>query len=202
MRKSIITLGLIAAGLVVGMIPGVAAAQDGSGAPPAAAPPPDPTAPSGNIAKVGTTESGAPALSGISVFGVLGYGYYYAAAAVGVGGRYMLPVPIPSLLKRTRLKDSWAVEFGADLLHWSDGPYSETDLHPVGDIMWNVWLTPVFAVYPKAGVATHFVLSGGHTYSYIYYDAAVGLIYQLSNAIALRAEAGNSSLRGGVSFWF
>ena len=58
MRKSIITLGLIAAGLIVGMIPGVAAAQDNA-APAATTPPPDPAAPSGNVARRGTTESGA-----------------------------------------------------------------------------------------------------------------------------------------------
>jgi hypothetical protein len=209
MHKSIIALGIIAAGLFAGTIPGVAMAQDGTPPPatqpPSAGAPSDPAAPSGSVAAAASLNGGAPALTGFSVFGILGY-----FSSVGAGARYMLPVPIPSLIHHARIKDSWAVEFGADLLYWSVGnvlgDYHETELIPIGGLMWTVWLTPQFAVYPKAEIGFGINVAGSR-YSYvghsgIYPAGAAGLLYQVSKTVTLRAEAGSTGLRGGVGLFF
>jgi len=202
MRKLIITLSLITAGLVAGLMPGVAAAQDGT--PPPAAPPPDPSAPSGSVATATTTSSGAPALTGISVFGIVPFDGF------GVGLRYMMPIPIPSLLHHSRIKDSWAVEFGADVLYLSYdyvlSNYHETHILPLAGVMWNVWLTPQFAVYPKAeagfSIRASSSLNGSPSHSGVYIAGEAGLLYQVSKSVTLRAELGSYGARGGVGFFF
>jgi len=199
MHKAIITLGLIAAGLVVGVIPGVAAAEGG------ATPESAPAAPSRNVSKTGTTESGAPALTGISVFGIVPF------SGVGVGVRYMLPVGLPSIIRHPRIKDAWAVEFGADVLYLSYGAanfadYHETHILPLGGLMWNVWLTPQFAVYPKAeagfSIRAASSADAAPSHSGVYIAGAAGLLYQLSSAVTLRAELGSSGARLGAGFFY
>ena len=37
----------------------------------------------------------------------------------GMGARYMMPLPITQLLTRTKFRDYWALEFGADILRFS-----------------------------------------------------------------------------------
>lgn len=210
MRTSIMKLGFLAAVMVATMVPGMASAQDNTAPPPAnmpppAAPPPDPSAPSGNVAKTGAVRIDAPPLTGFSLFGILGYGY---GDGVGVGARYMIPLPIPSLLTHTWLRDSWAVEFGGDLMYYSLGvaDYHETVLIPVAGVMWNVWLNDQFAVYPKAEIG--FGIDVGSTYNGvvehngIYPSGAAGLLYQVTKQITLRAEVGSTGLRGGAGFFF
>ena len=71
----------------------------------------------------------------------------------------MMPLPIPSLLANTgaSIRDNWDLEFGANLLHWSynfgaPGNYVQLQLDrgvPVVGVMWNLWFTRNFALYPK-----------------------------------------------------
>jgi hypothetical protein len=208
MRRSIMTLGFIAGALFTAMVPGVASAQDSTQPPPPppAGPPPQappPAAPSGSI-MAPARNSDAPPLAGISVFGILGYG-----ESIGFGGRYMLPIGIPSLLTHTRIRDSWAVEFGADLLYWSvsafGANYHETELIPIAGVMWNVWLANDFAVYPKAELGFGFNVGSQNAYvghTGIYPSGAAGLLYQVANGITLRAEIGSTGLRAGAGFFF
>jgi hypothetical protein len=203
MRKPIITLALVAAGLVAGTIPGVAAAQANS--PESATPPPAAAAPSGNVRKTGATESGAPALTGISVFAIVPF------AGVGLGVRYMLPVGLPAIIHHARIKDAWAVEFGADVLYLpysatGFNDYHETHVLPLGGLMWNVWLTPQFAVYPKAeagfSIRAASSTAGAPPHSGVYIAGAAGLLYQISSTVTLRAEFGTSGARIGAGFFF
>ena len=50
---------------------------------------------------------------GPTVWGILPWGGY------GIGARYMIPLPITQLLTRTKFHDYWALEFGADMMHWN-----------------------------------------------------------------------------------
>ncbi len=97
------------------------------------------------------TPFGAAGPTGPSVWGVLPWGGY------GMGARYMMPLPISPLLTRTKFRDYWALEFGADILRFSYDyglgttaySYSWTEIIPVVGMMWQFWINDSFAVYPK-----------------------------------------------------
>jgi hypothetical protein len=96
--------------------PGGTPPADGTTPPAATTPPPAETTPPPSVAAPGTAGNGpqpfGPGIgpSGPSIWGVLAWGGY------GAGARYMIPVPITQILTRTRFRDYWAVEFGADIL--------------------------------------------------------------------------------------
>lgn len=154
----------------------------------------------------------APEHRGLSLWGILPYGY--GDFGLGLGARFALPLPIPSLIPGGRVRDDWALEFGADFLHYSFGlynygNYSVNQLLPVCGIMWNVWLNDSFAVYPKAeagyeiGWVSDYQGSSTPGYSRVFVSGAVGLIYKLGGgAVNLRAEAGYAGVKGGVGFAF
>jgi len=195
--------------LVTVLMSRVALAQDATGAPPAPAGAQPPVA-----AQTGTVQApGSPDLKAASVCGILPWGGF------GIGGRYLMPVGIPRLLSKTRFMDGWALEFGADYLHWSYSygapgissfDYSWSEFLPVVGMMWQFWVNESFAVYPKAEAGWAFgwysnaasgatgLSGGGGPYA----SGAVGLIYKFTNAIAGRAEAGYSGLKAGVAFVF
>jgi len=150
--------------------------------------------------------------TGPSLWGVLPWGGY------GIGARYMIPVPITQILTRTRFHDYWALEVGADLLHFNydyglAGPgtsYGWTEVIPVVGMMWQVWLTDDFAVYPKIEMGYAFGwysdtpqgasgLSGGN---HFFPDATAGLLYKIGNGLTLRAEAGYVGGKGGIAWLF
>jgi hypothetical protein len=154
----------------------------------------------------------APAHRGLSLWGVVPY--YYGGFGVGLGARFAIPLPIPSLIRGGRVHDNWAIEFGADYLRLSDSCLGCSDISvnwfmPVVGFMWNVWLTDRFAVYPKAEAGYRVAWVSGLPdgvsstgYGGIWADGAVGLIYMLGGNVNLRAEVGNIGLKGGVGFSF
>jgi hypothetical protein len=154
----------------------------------------------------------APIHRGLSLWGILPYSY--GGFGMGLGARFALPLPIPSLIPRGRIRDSWSLEFGADYFRYSlgylGGPdYTVNWFVPVCGIMWNVWINDSFAVYPKAEAGYHFGWVSGYPnglsspgYGGVYADGAVGLIYKIGGAVTLRAEAGNIGFKGGVGFMF
>ena len=179
-----------------------------------AAPPPPPTAvvPAAGYAPPPPREA-APVYTGISIWGVLPYSY--GGLGIGIGARYALPLPIPSLIPRGRIRDNWALEFGADYYRYSGIGYLTYDYAvnwflPVCGIMWNVWLSDSFAVYPKAEAGYHVGWVSGYpdgysspSYGGVFASGAVGLIYKIGGGnVVLRAEAGSFGLKGGVGFSF
>ena len=154
----------------------------------------------------------APPLRGLSVWGILPYAYY-GTTGLGVGGRFMLPLPIPSLLKNTNVRDGFALEFGADYLHWSIGNYGFGDFSvnwflPSVGIMWNVWLNDKFVLYPKFSLGYYYAwvsgldgVNGGYGSS-LFWDIDVGAMYKLGNGLTLRAELGYAGLKLGVGWLF
>jgi hypothetical protein len=205
-------------GLIGILVSQAAMAQDN--APPpggeAAPPPPPEGTPPPAVAAPGSPGSGgsqfgsADGPGGPSVWGILPWGGF------GAGGRYMLPIGITHLLSKTRFRDYWALEFGADILRYSydyvgvSSSYSWTEIIPVVGMMWQVWFNDNFAVYPKieAGYAIGWYsgtmgstsgLSGGN---HIYPGATAGILYKLDNGITLRAEAGYVGAKLGVAWLF
>ncbi len=177
---------------------------------------PPPTAysstPSSSAPRQAWSSGSASSLHGASLWGILPWG------GIGVGGRYMLPLGIRPLLVNTSVRDSFALEFGADLLHWNysagllGGPgynYSWTEILPVVGAMWNLWLNDRFAVYPKleAGYAFGWFSNLGPNMAAASYGGAfvsgdAGALYNINNGLTLRAEAGTSGLKLGAGWLF
>ncbi len=208
-------LGVFASATAVAQdSPSPAAGTDPSAAttpPPAeTAPPPPALAAPGAPARAQVGPADAP--TGPSLWGILPWGGY------GIGARYMIPVPITQILTRTRFRDYWALEVGADLLHFNYDyafgttgfSYSWTEVIPVVGMMWQVWLTDDFAVYPKVELGYAFGwysdtngmttgLSGGN---HFFPDGTAGLLYKIGNGLTLRAEAGYVGGKGGIAWLF
>ena len=85
------------------------ATASGPSAPPAIGTAPGAPAPESVV----TAGGAAPPLGGASVWGRLPWGGF------GAGGRFMIPLKARPLLRNTSVRDSFALEFGADILHWS-----------------------------------------------------------------------------------
>ena len=133
----------------------------------------------------------------------------------GIGGRMMLPLPIAGVIHSPSVRDTFAVEVGADLLHWSydygftPGGYSWTEILAVGGFMWNFWLTSQFALYPKIDLGYALGWFSGWnqpgpqpTYGGLFISGDVGAIYKLTNGLSLRAEVGSANLKLGVAWLF
>ena len=68
---------------------------------------------------------------------------------------------------------------------------------------WNFHIFPKFTAYGKLGLAIGaFIPSGFGPSFYYYFPAQVGVVYQLTKSIALRAEIGYPSIKIGLGFAF
>jgi hypothetical protein len=147
----------------------------------------------------------APALKGPTVWGILAYGGF------GVGARFAIPV-YGSVLHHPTLRDGFAVEFGADYVHWSEtaGVYdwSYNVFRAAAGVMWDIWVNDQFAFYPKVELGyNHWSYNyGGYTitqnYSPIFFNGAAGALYRLNAGLTLRAEIGYTGLAVGVGWLF
>jgi len=199
------TLALVAGALLMILAP-VARAQDATA----------PTQPPPTVASGGTSSAPpAPGMKGLSLWGIIPWGGF------GAGARFMMPLPIPSLLANsgTALRDNWDLEFGADILHWSytygvpgySFSYSWTEVLPVAGIMWNLWFNRNFALYPKLELGYAFGWfsnwdtgygANQPTYGGFFVAGDVGALYKLDNGLTLRAEAGSDGLKLGAGWLF
>jgi hypothetical protein len=200
MNNSPRRLPLLAFALTLALASGARAQE--MAPPPATAPAAPPPALSASGVRPAIT---GPALSGISVMGQLVWDGF------GFGARYMFPIGIPSLLTHTSLKDSWALEAGLDWVHRGEdyvgGNFHYDQIIPTFGMMWTVWLTDQFAVYPKvdAGYEIGFNNSISNCYGCsvggVWVEGAAGLLYRISS-ITLRAELGDYGIKGGVAWLF
>lgn len=151
-------------------------------------------------------------------------------AGVGLGVRYLLPVVPEGLLtgQLRGIREELDVEFGADFLHWSYDvtyPYIDpvtfgltyrTDTYGVsafdivGGLLWNWWLTPKVAVYPKLDLGYRYawlsnypsaVGGSGPSFSEVFVEGAAGVMFKLDK-VALRLEAGSHTVKLGAGFVF
>jgi hypothetical protein len=213
MKTALGTLGIrprlvLAAGALLMILAPTARAQDMAA--------PAPTSPPPTVASPGITSGpAAPGMKGLSIWGIIPWGGF------GAGARFMMPLPIPSLLANagTSLRDTWDLEFGADILHWSydfgvpgdSFNYSWTEVLPVAGVMWNLWFTKNFAVYPKLELGYAFgwfsdwnTGAGNNqpTYGGFFIAGDAGALYKLDNGLTLRAELGSDGLKAGAGWLF
>jgi hypothetical protein len=161
--------------------------------------------------------------SELSLHGIVSY--YWGNNGVGFGARYQLPI-VPEGILHARIKDDIALDFGADFVHvnygrWPIGydPYTFLATYddltwnaiiPSVGILWDFWLTPQLALYPKleAGFAIGWWSADYYTgYGYtgprasvFFLQAAGGAKLKLKNGVALKGEVGSGMLKLGVAF--
>lgn len=151
----------------------------------------------------------------VAAWAILGWG-----SAVGLGGSFQLPLVPQGLIHDPgfRLHDSLDLDLGIDYLsywnHYYTGSYyydvSEVNLH--GGLIWNFWLSPRVAVYPKLGlgygIASYSYGPGfppgyGHgNYGGLYPELAAGGQIKLGSSVSLRGELGWAGLKIGLGFSF
>lgn len=162
----------------------------------------------------------------LSLHGI--FAYYWGDSGVGLGARYQIPI-VPEGILHAHVKDDIAVDFGADFIHANFGSYPTyaRDIYgnpyfagwndltwnaiiPTAGILWDFWLTPQFALYPKleTGVAigwwsadwnTAYGWHGPHANAF-FLELAGGAKLKLNNGLALKAEVGSGMLKLGVAF--
>ena len=133
---------------------------------------------------------------------------------IGAGLRYTMPLQIDPIIKGSNVRDEFALEFGADILHWSYGylanDYGWTEVLPVVGIAWRFWLNDKLALYPKFDLGYALGWYSGWednwgnrpTYGGIFWDFAGGILYKTNSNLTLRAEAGYAGLKLGVAWAF
>jgi hypothetical protein len=156
-------------------------------------------------------------LSGLLIFGA-GYGYgagYHDG--FGIGGRYrMALVPEGLLAGRAQVRDELDLEFGADLVRYDYGyrvapfnyNYSWSAFRPRAGLMWDFWLSPQFALYPKLDLGYEFGWFDGWdpnagprpSYAGLFLEPSIGLIWRFRPATSLRLELGSEGLKLGLGF--
>lgn len=169
--------------------------------------PPAPPATASSPPAVAATA--APSARGLTLWGIVPWGGF------GVGGRFTLPLGMEPLLKNNpNLRDAFALEFGADVLHWSYGfgayDYGWNAILPVVGVMWNVWLNEQLALYPKLDLGYFLGWYTGWsdqwgprpTHGGLFWNVALGAMYRLPSSITLRAEAGYAGLKLGAAWAF
>lgn len=168
---------------------------------------------------LGESPAGAQGVSKMVGFSVWGIGTSYWGDGAGIGARYMIPLGNEGVLPPGRVRDRFALEFGADFLNWSERwhihrdyyDYSFSALMPVCGVLWGVWVTPKVALYPKVDLS--YVIGWyrdwdhdwGHEpdadYEGFNIEGAAGIMVRLSG-VALRAEVGSHMIKAGVGFGF
>ncbi len=148
----------------------------------------------------------------LSFFAVLPWYYGFG---VGLGVRYAIPIVPQGFIPK--LNDSVELEFGADIFtayyyDYAYGPnfgggYSYTALAIPLEGRWTFHITDRFSAYGKAGVG--WALGFGPYDRFrpgygggLYLIFCPGVLFKVSDTIALRAEVGNFGLRGGIGIAF
>jgi hypothetical protein len=173
------------------------------------------------VLSASTAQAAEPAYtSSVNAKSLVGWAILGWGSAVGVGASFQAPLLPQGLIHDPgfRLHDSLDLDVGVDYLsywnHYAVGPYSydvsEFNLH--AGLVWNFWLAPGLAIYPKVGLGysiASYSYSAGWSPSYgrghyggLYPELAVGAQLRLSSALSLRGELGWSGLKVGLGFAF
>jgi hypothetical protein len=178
----------LAAPLIVSALPSAAAAQEGGG----------------GVNAPGGLKDSSPQLRPmmISAFTGIGFGHY---AGLGfpflIGGRFYLPIVhngfIPSL------NDEFGLEFGLDFnFVFLDDRYVNNDLLVAlgvpAEAMYDFHITPTFDAYVKVGFIVTAGLNDVDDVVYLNLVSSVGLRYEVTPGLLLRAEVGWPWVKAGI----
>lgn len=161
--------------------------------------------------------AGGGELAGWLILGA-GYGYHDGYQnGFGIGGRYRTSLVPEGLIgpNSSRIRDTVDLEFGADLVRYTyrysvpgtTYDYSWTAFRPRVGAMWNFWFTPQLALYPKIDLGYQFGwfdgwnAPGPHpSWSGLFLEPSIGMIWRFRPATSLRVEAGSEGLKLGLGF--
>lgn len=138
-------------------------------------------------------------------YGAYYYCAYYGCVPLNVGARFDISVAPNGFLPM--LNDSFDLELGVDLDMFLGGYYSSfgVGLIPAVGVRWNFHLLPKLLVYAKVegGVA---IYPGRDTRRYgliaPYIQPALGVSYNVTERVALRAEGGAYAIKVGLGINF
>jgi hypothetical protein len=142
----------------------------------------------------------------LSIWGIFSYAYS-VGTGLGVGVRYQKTLVPEGFLRNAEISDDLGVEGSLEYRHYewdfiTEGSYNELDI--AAGVVWNLWLSEQFAVYPKLGLGVGIGFwddddydTGG--YGGVFVLAAAGVVYQI-DSLTLRAELGTNALQLGIGF--
>jgi hypothetical protein len=139
---------------------------------------------------------------------------WYYGFGIGAGVRYTLPVVHDGFIPK--LNDSFELEFGLDYVwrRWGYvGGFGNLNYHSIIipiEARWTFYFFPNFAAYAKAGLGIDIGFGGGAVFGpfgtvgagpTVYHNLlAPGLLWEVSDAVHLRAELGYWGFKAGVGF--
>jgi hypothetical protein len=145
----------------------------------------------------------------LSFFAEFHWPYYSSVVGPGVGARFAIPIVKGGFVPQ--INDSFWIEFGLDTGYHFTGFGFSFGLTIPAQAMYMVHLLKNFAVYAKVsfGVQLEFF---GYSYcglgacqpfwAFFHGAGGVGLVYNLSDSFALRAEVLSSGFYAGIAFQF
>jgi hypothetical protein len=138
--------------------------------------------------------------------------------SAGLGGSFQTSLVPQGLIHDPgfKVRESLDLDLGVDYLHyWNSfyaGPnrYDVSELNLHAGVVWNFWLTPQLALYPKVALGYGFAhYSGNWNSAYghgdhggLYPELAIGGQLRLANAVSLRSELGWAGLKIGLGVTF
>jgi len=165
----------------------------------------------------GPARGGSDELTGWLILGA-GYGYHSGyQSGFGLGGRYRLALADGVLRDNaSHVRDTFDLEFGGDVVRYAYGyrvapyhyDYTWWTVRPRVGVMWNFWITPRLALYPKLDLGYELgwfdgwnSSYGGHPgYGGLFLEPTIGLIYRFRPATSLRVELGSEGAKIGLGF--
>ena len=131
---------------------------------------------------------------------------------VGVVGRFEIPVVHDGFIPA--INDQFSIEpsLSFNYRNYGFGLYdlSVYDITPAAYAMWSFHITPKFRPYAAIGLGYNIAIVSSDIdgvdgddvdASFFYWDTAVGMFYNFSDAFALRAEIGAGGGKVGVSLF-
>ncbi|MBK7861007.1 MAG: hypothetical protein IPJ65_20855 [Archangiaceae bacterium] len=143
----------------------------------------------------------------LSFFTGFRYPYYIGSIGLVLGARFNIPLVHDGFVPQ--INDSFDLEFGADfglVPGLAYGCYTPVYVHPMIEPRYTVYLLPKLAAYVKP-LSLGFLIwpnscGAGFSSFFFHYEASVGVIYKLTNSIALRGEVGSYGIRAGIGISF
>lgn len=138
-----------------------------------------------------------------SLFAEIPWYYTFAGFALGAGARFAIPIVKGGFVPA--INDSFWIEFGVDTEYYFFVSGFSFGLTIPAQAMYMIHLLKNLAVYAKLSLGIHIqVFTYSTVWQPVYFHGAggLGLVYNLSDAVALRAEVLSSGFYGGIAFLF
>lgn len=138
----------------------------------------------------------------ISAYGVLNFGWH---VSFGAGAQFAYPVVPNGFIANPRYRDALHVEGGLDFSYFFWGDYHIGFLNPMVGVRYAVYVLEKLAPFAtvKLGAAIPTAVSWG-TYDpgvFFYFLGSVGVLWDLSDMISLRAEVGYQYVGYSSDIW-